>query len=280
MSEPTRPLVRYHGGKWKLAPWLISFFPAHRVYVEPYGGGGSVLLRKPRSYGEIYNDLDGEIVNLFRVARDNGDELVRICTLTPFSRDEFLLSYEPVDDPLEQARRTLVRSFMGFGSASVSKQVSGFRANSNRSGTTPAHDWNNYPEALEKTIQRLSGIVIENRFAKDVISQHDSVSTLHYIDPPYVKSTRYLEEKTHCYKYEMSDEDHRELAALLHSVKGMVVLSGYPCDLYDNELYADWQRVERPSFADGAKERTEVIWMNTACVDALDAQQKQIRMFA
>jgi DNA adenine methylase len=280
MSDLTRPLVRYHGGKWMLAPWIISHFPEHRAYTEPYGGGGSVLLRKPRSYAEIYNDLDHEIVNLFRVARDQGDELVRLCELTPFAREEFVESYEPIDEPLEQARRTLVRSFMGFGSASVSKQVSGFRANSNRSGTTPAHDWQNYPEALKLTIQRLRGIVIENRSAIDVIKQHDSDSTLHYVDPPYVKSTRYLGSGTHCYRHEMEDGDHRELAELLHAVKGMVVLSGYPCDLYDKELYADWVRVERQAFADGAKQRTEVVWMNQHCAKALADQEAQQRMFA
>ncbi len=113
---PTRPIVRYHGGKWMLAQWIIAQFPAHRVYVEPFGGGGSVLLRKPRSYAEIYNDLDGEIVNLFLMARDHGEELRRALELTPFARVEFMESYEPSENPIEQARRTVARSFMGFGS--------------------------------------------------------------------------------------------------------------------------------------------------------------------
>ena len=184
-----RPLVRYHGGKWMLAPWVIAHFPEHRCYVEPFGGGGSVLLRKPRSYAEVYNDLGGEIVNLFRVARSRGEELARLVELTPFARTEFAESYEPADDELEQARRTLVRSFMGFGSNSL-HQKSGFRANSNRSGTTPAHDWMNYPDALRMTIQRLRGVVIENRDAMACMLHHDSPQTLHYCDPPYVFSTR------------------------------------------------------------------------------------------
>jgi DNA adenine methylase len=101
-----RPLLRYHGGKWRIAPWIISFFPSHRVYVELFGGGGSVLLRKGRSHEEVYNDLDSDIVNLFRVTRGNGEELRRKLALTPFSREEYVLSYRPTNDPVEKARRT------------------------------------------------------------------------------------------------------------------------------------------------------------------------------
>ncbi len=257
-----RPLVRYHGGKWILAPWIISHFPKHRVYVEPFGGGASVLLRKPRSYAEIYNDLDGEIVNLFQVARERGNDLAQLCELTPFSREEFETSYIQSDDPLEQARRTLARSFMGFGSASVSMQKSGFRANSNRSGTTPAHDWMNYPDALRITIQRLRGIVIENRDAIEVMQAHDGPETLHYVDPPYAHETRYLKNKTHCYRHELSDADHHALAAGLSQLKGMVIISGYRCDLYDN-LYAGWRRIDRAAHADGARDRIESLWLST-----------------
>lgn len=122
---PRRPVLRYHGGKWRLAPWICAHFPAHRLYVEPFGGAASVLLRKPRSYGEIYNDLDGEIVNVFRVLRDNGHALRAALELTPFAREEFAESYMPHSDPIEQARRTIVRSFQGFGSAAVCGE--GFR---------------------------------------------------------------------------------------------------------------------------------------------------------
>ncbi len=280
MNDLTRPLVRYHGGKWKLAPWILSFFPKHKVYVEAFGGGGSVLLRKERSYAEIYNDLDSEIVNLFKVARECGEKLISVCELTPFSRVEFDLSYQPIDDPLEQARRTLVRSFMGFGSASVSKQKSGFRANSNRSGTTPAHDWANYPEALKLVIERLQGVVIENRDAISCMKHHDTEETLMYVDPPYILSTRYMKNKTHCYKHEMQDECHIKLAEYLQTVKGMVVLSGYPCELYDSDLFKSWERFEKPSFADGAKPRVEVIYINSNCSKYLHEELKQQRMFA
>lgn len=263
--EPTRPVLRYHGGKWRLAPWIIGHFPAHRVYVEPFGGAASVLMRKPRTYSEVYNDLDGELVNLFRVLRTAGDRLIRALSLTPFARDEFVESYTPAADTVEQARRTVVRSFMGFGSNAHNRKT-GFRANSNRSNTTPAHDWGNYPQSVPAMVERLRGVVIENRPAVEVIRQHDGPLTLHYVDPPYPSGTR---DDGADYGHEMTDDDHRELAAVLRSVEGMVVLSGYPCDLYDRELYPDWHRVTRRALADGARERTEVLWLNPAAVDRL-----------
>jgi DNA adenine methylase len=274
MTECKRPIVRYHGGKWRLAPWIIEHLPQHRVYVEPFGGGGSVLLRKPRSYAEVYNDLDGEIVNVFRVARDRGDELRQALELTPFARAEFMGSYAPTGEPLEQARRTILRAFQGFGSASACGEVSGFRANSNRSGTTPAHDWRNYPSAFGAIVDRLRGVVIENRDALEVMAKHDGPETVHYVDPPYVHSTRSAKarkkvngkESLHrkAYRHEMTDADHERLADALHGLKDALVLSGYGCDLYDR-LYRGWQRVERAAHADGARDRIEVLWLSKKC---------------
>jgi len=263
MDMCKRPILRWHGGKWILANWIIQHLPNHRIYVEPFGGAGSVLLRKPRSYAEVYNDLDGEVVNLFRVARDQGDELRRALELTPFARNEFALSYEPTEDPVEQARRTVARSFMGFGSNSHNK-ATGFRANSNRSGTTPAHDWRNYPEAFVSVIERLRGVCIENRDAVEVMQAHDGDETVHYVDPPYVAATR---DKGGDYRHEMTDADHEALAAELHKLRGAVILSGYASPLYD-DLYSDWQRVKRVAMADGARARTEVLWLSPRCPSA------------
>lgn len=270
---PARPLLRYHGGKWMLAPWIIDHLPPHRVYVEPYGGAASVLLRKPRSYGEVYNDLDGEIVNLFRVVRERSKDLTRALLWTPFSRTEYrVTAFGPTDDPLEMARRTVIRSFMGFGSNSIQRAVkSGFRSNSNRSGTTPAHNWMEFPANVRAVARRFRGVVVENLPAMDVVKQHDSPETLIYADPPYVHETRMTvtQHGQHGYRHEMTDDDHRAMAATLRSVRGMVVLSGYPCDLYDRELFHDWHRVEREALADGARKRTEVLWINAAAWDGL-----------
>lgn len=256
---PTRPALRWHGGKWLLAPWIISLFPAHRIYVEPFGGAASVLIRKPRSYAEVYNDLDSDAVNLFQVLRsDRAGELVSLLHITPFARDEFNEAYQSSADPVERARRLVIRSFMGFGSNGHAR-VTGFRANSNRSGTTPAHDWNNYPDCLVAVIERLKGVVIENRDAWEVMQAHDGPETLHYVDPPYIFDTR--SDLSKDYAHELTDDDHRSLLERLRTLAGMVVLSGYPHALYDGIL-SDWRRIERPSLADGARARTEVLWIN------------------
>lgn len=258
INHPTRPLLRWHGGKWRLAPWVISHFPAHRTYVEPFGGAASVLLRKERSYAEIYNDLDDDIVNLFRVLRaGRGDELISALRLTPFASTEFFEAYEATDCDLERARRLIIRSFMGFGSNGAN-QKTGFRSNSNRSGTTPAHDWVNYPDALSATIERLQGVVVMKQDAMKVMATHDGEETLHYVDPPYVLSTR---DAGNDYAHELSDDDHRQLCHFMRSLEGKVVISGYLNEIYDNRL-SDWWRVEKKSLADGARDRTEVLWMN------------------
>ena len=217
-----------------------------------------MLLRKPRAYAEVYNDLDGEIVNLFVQARENGEALAKLVELTPFARSEFAESYSSSSEPLEQARRTLIRSFMGFGSNAHNK-ATGFRANSNHSGTPPAHDWMNYPDALRITIQRLRGIVIENRDALKCMQQHDGLETLHYVDPPYVMSTR--SDKHSDYSHEMTDEDHQVLATGLKELGGMVIVSGYRSALYDS-LYGGWKRIDRAAHADGAAKRIESLWLS------------------
>lgn len=263
-KAPRRPLVRYHGGKWRLAPWIISHFPEHRTYVEPFGGGGSVLLRKPRSYAEVYNDLDGEIVNLFRVVRDQGEAFVKAIRLTPFAREEFVQAYEPTPDCFEQARRTMVRSGMGFGSSGTSSLIkTGFRGSATRSGTHPGSDWRNQPLNLEDVVERLRGVIIENTAAVKVMAYHDSPQTLHYVDPPYVQSLR-----TWCkpgskeaYRHEMTDADHVDLLRFLKTLKGMVVVSGYRCDIYDQELDG-WTRIDKSAMADKAMPRVESLWLN------------------
>lgn len=215
-------------------------------------------MRKTRSYAEVYNDVDGEIVNLFRMLRDNGPELSEKIRLTPYSRDEYVLSYQKSDDPIEQARRTLTRSLMGFGSNSHSKRT-GFRGNAFRNGTPPSKDWTTYPASMVEFIERLRGVIIENREASRVLDSYDSKETLVYADPPYVHNSRSNPEKTQ-YRFEMTDDGHVELSEHLHRIQSAMVISGYSCELY-NDLYSDWERVEKSTYADGAKPRTECLWL-------------------
>lgn len=283
-SMPTRPSLRYHGGKWRLADWVISHFPPHRIYVEPYAGAASVLLRKPRANGELISDLDGEVINLFRVLRDPSQarELERLVRLTPYARSEYEAAYLPADDPIEQARRTLLKSFGGFGSDGLTATwQTGFRDNLRRAHGVPATDWANYTEAIKSLTERLRGVVIENRPALTVIRKHDTPDTLFYCDPPYPHDTRAGHRKRkHAYRFEMTDDEHRELAAALRALKGMVVLSGYACPLYDAELFADWRRFEKKTHADGAQDRIEVLWLNEAAHARLNASRVQPSMFS
>lgn len=275
MTAPGHPLLRWHGGKWLLAPWIIQHFPAHRVYVEPYGGAWSVGFRKARAYAEIWNDLDSELVNLFKVLQDpaRAARLVEAISLTPFAREEFNAAYSPCRNAVERARRLLVRSFMGHGSDGASGIYrTGFRAASNRSGTTPAHDWENYPPALVAIIERLRGVVIESRPAVQLMQRHDAPDALHFVDPPYLHETRARANRRPdnggVYRHEMTEDHHAELLAMLPRLTGMVVLCGYPSQMYDDAL-PDWRRVERRAMADGALVRTEVLWLNPALVARL-----------
>ncbi|MBB2196598.1 DNA adenine methylase [Gluconacetobacter sp. 1c LMG 22058] len=156
MTAIPRPALRWHGGKWRLAPWVIEHFPPHDCYVEPFGGAASVLLRKPRVGAEVYNDLDDDVVGLFRVLRnaDQAQRLIDQLRLTPFARAEDADCRRPAPDadPVERARRMIARSFMGFGSdSSRQDRTTGFRSSTNRDGgkSTPARDWSNYPDPMD-----------------------------------------------------------------------------------------------------------------------------------
>jgi DNA adenine methylase len=265
-------VLRYHGGKFRLAARIIALFPPHRIYVEPFGGAASVLMQKERSFAEIYNDLDCEIVNVFRVLRDAAQavRLAELCALTPWSRVEFREAYVPCDDAVEQARRTIARSFMAHGSTSIRLNRTGFRAKNYRRHQSAAGDWRGWPDAVPAFVERLRGVTIECRPALEVIAQQDTPETLFFCDPPYLFATRTSlvnKGRDSGYRHELSDEDHRALAAVLSCVAGMVVLCGYPSALYD-ALYPEWWRIELPARCDGGLARTEVLWLNPAAVAA------------
>ncbi|MFT4191889.1 MAG: DNA adenine methylase [Comamonas sp.] len=264
-SEVRRALLRYFGGKWAIAPWVMAHFPAHRVYVEPFGGAASVLLRKPRSCIEVYNDLDEEIAGIFRLVQDpvTCQALIRRLRRTPYSRREFELAFQPSSDPIIRAQRAITRAYQAFHHESLfNLKKTSFADARHRTGIhAKSHEWASYPRSLVSIARRLQGVIIECRPATEIIKAQDTPDTLFFVDPPYMPSTR----TQSGYRHEMTEAEHVALLNQLKTIKGLVVLAGYPSDLYDSAL-SDWRRVERPHRAAGStRTRTEVLWISPNC---------------
>jgi len=273
-DAPRRPALRYYGGKWKLAPWIISHFPPHQNYVEPCGGAASVLLQKPRSPLETYNDLDGNVVNFFRVLRDQPDELIRKIRLTPWARAEYELSLEPCEDVVERARRFWVWCWMGIGGIG-----SGWRCitdTSTRNGTKWPRDNINIGHLLTVSA-RFVGVQIESGDWRNIVTRYDNEWALFYLDPPYVPAER---ERAGRYHFEWTAEQHDAGADLLRQCTGYVIVSGYACDLY-RDLYEahGWKRVDKEAQTNSGGKRIESLWLSPRTVEAL-AQLEQMAMFS
>ena len=267
MNAPTRPVLRYHGGKWRIAEWVISHFPPHRVYVEPFGGAASVLLQKPMAFVEVYNDLDDHVVSLFRILRDpaRAEELRRLVGLTPFSRAEHAAAFEVSNDPLEEARRFIIRSFQSLGNKDRCK-TNGWRTRTAKSLWSPCIAWNGWHETIPDICLRLRDTIIENMPWQRVCEVYDDPDTLIYLDPPYVRGSR-SRDLQNVYAHELTDADHLELLAWARQAKGMVILSGYRHPLYEDGLRG-WSRTETKARAQANSQRVEVLWCNAAAVRA------------
>lgn len=257
------PLIRYHGGKFRIADWIISQFPSHRTYVEPFGGGASVLLAKPPSCVEVYNDLDNDVVNFFEVLRDNqlSQELAHLIELTPYSRTEFLNARTDTTSKVEQARRLVVRAQMGFGSAGATKGNTGFRLDTARGGSDIVTIWQRQPEVILQAAARFKKVLIENRNAIKVIQDHDREDTLFFVDPPYVMDTRNTGGKT--YRHEMTDADHNHLISVLQQCKGMVIVCGYEHPIYESLKWKKFKKAVAATGQAGSVMREEVLWINS-----------------
>lgn len=266
MKAPTRPALRYYGGKWNLAPWIISHFPAHKNYVEPCGGAASVLLQKPRSALETYNDLDGNVVNFFRVLRDRPDELIQKIKLTPWAREEYDNCLIMGDEPIEAARRMFVRSWCSRNGATNfdNQATSGFQTHMRHKD----YPTELYFDALNTVAARFIGVQIEQRDALAVIESYSNDDSLIYFDPPYVKTER---TKQDWYAFEWDEEAHRAAAGVLLACDGLVVMSGYASPLY-TDLYEahGWARRDREAQTNSGGKRVESIWLSPRTVQALD----------
>ena len=263
----TRKIIAFgwYGGKYSHLDWLLPLLPKTKHYCEPFGGSAAVLLNREPSPIETYNDLDGEIVNFFRVLRDQKDKLIEAICLTPFSREEFELALrveEGISD-LERARRFYVRARQvrtGLAQTASSGRWAYCRLTSRAGMAGAVSRWLGAVEDLPYIAQRLLRVQIEHAPAIEVIKRYDSKETLFYCDPPYPHESR---GDNNAYAYEMSDEEHYILAQVLHSIVGKVALSSYDCNLM-NDLYRDWRKILSPSKNCHSVKtpRREVLWVN------------------
>lgn len=257
----TRPALRYFGGKWRIAGWVISHLPEHRTFVEAFGGGASVLLQKPKSRIEVFNDIAGAVVNFFRVLRDRPGELLRALELTPFALDEYKLCRAQDGDELERARRFFVRSWGGYQGTSGSQLLKQLRSRGWRRPThrDQAGEYAGAIQSLPAAVARLQQVSIDHLDWREVLDRYDKPDTCFYLDPPYLHSTRGRTAPSDGYgEHELSGEDHRELCERARSLAGAVVLSGYPSPEYDAWLEG-WDRHQRGHHHRGGR-TVEVLW--------------------
>ena len=240
----------WYGGKFSHLHWLLPLLPSCHHYCEPFAGSAAVLLNRTPAPIETYNDLDGEVCNFFRVLRDEKQSLVEAIALTPFSREEFAVAcrLDPDLTPVERARRFYIRARQvrtGLAQrASVGRWAN--CKNTSRAGMSGGISrWLGGVRLLPEIAARLLRVQIENRPAIQVISLYDSSDTLFYCDPPYIHETR---GDSNAYSHEMTDDQHRALAAILNFAQAKVALSNYPCPLLD-ELYppGKWWKTVGPA---------------------------------
>jgi DNA adenine methylase len=252
-----KTILKYPGAKNRIANWICEYIPTHKVYLEPYFGSGAVFFNKIPAGIETLNDLDGNIVNYFRVIREKVQELVEQLEMTPYSREEYYKAFEisQEDSEVERARKFAVRCWQGFGCSNVHRN--GFRSSQQSKSPHTTKEWRSLPERLIEASERLKNAQIENLPAVELINRYDTEDVFIYVDPPYLHSTR----KNYLYRYEMKDAEHEELLKTLASHPGKVLLSGYDNDLY-NDMLPGWHKVQKKTQAEAGKIRVETLWMN------------------
>jgi DNA adenine methylase len=268
ISKPKKLIAfGWYGGKFSHLDWLLPQLPDCLHYCEPFAGSGAVLLNKVPSPVETYNDIDGEVVNFFKVLREEKEALIEQIALTPFSREEFGLACElnPDLSNLERARRFYIRARQvrtGLAQTATIGRWANCKNTSRAGMSGVVSRWLGGVEQLEFIAERLLRVQIENRPAIDVIKLYDGKETLFYCDPPYIHETR---GDTKSYGYEMDNSAHKELAETLNAVEGLVALSNYECDLME-ELYPSgkWTKIYSPEKTIHSTKdvRQEVLWVN------------------
>lgn len=256
----------WYGGKFSHLDWLLPLLPECHHYCEPFGGSAAVLLNRCPSPVETYNDLDNEVVNFFRVLREQKAAIIEAIGMTPFSREEFFYACTPPASPissLERARRFFVRARQvrtGLAQTASLGRWANCKNTSRKGMSGVVSRWLGSVEALPEIAERFLRVQIENRPALEIIDLYDDSETLFYCDPPYVHDSR---GDSKAYGYEMTDEQHRSFSNKLHKIRGRAAVSGYQGSLYDS-LFGDWRKIVAPAKQCHSikKERQEVLWVN------------------
>lgn len=253
-----KAVMNYPGSKWSIARWIISYFPDHHSYLEPFFGSGAVLFNKPRSNIETVNDLDDNVVNLFEWIRKDPERLAHEIYWTPYARKVYDDAFAGMPkDSLDKAVNFYIRLNMGHGFRTNGEKVGWKNDVQGRERSYASQDWCNLPEKIMQAADRLRGVQIENKPAAELIQRFNYPNVLIYADPPYVLCTRHGKQ----YRHEMDDKDQGELLDALLVHKGKVLLSGYDSDLYNDRLHG-WHREETTCYSQARSKKREVLWMN------------------
>ncbi|EUJ27349.1 DNA adenine methylase [Listeria cornellensis] len=258
-----KPILNYPGSKRKMAKLLANKMPGHSTYLEPFAGSLAMLFEKEKSIKETVNDLDGRVVNLFRVIRNHPEELKRLLQYTPFSREEYQNSYVVNDDPIEDARLFLVRCWMAIGAKT--SDITGWRSCIAPNSPDTPRQWNSLHDRIDPIVERLKDVQIENQDALKLIERYNRPYVFIYADPPYPLSTR----SNRMYANEMTDDDHMALLEKLKEHTGPVWLSSYENDLYNQEL-PNWEKRHYIMTAEAGASRTETLYINPAGAKEID----------
>lgn len=232
--EMSRSPLIWFGGKAKQAQHIISKMPEHKVYIEPFGGAAHVISQKAPTNHEVYNDIDGIVVNFILQAIENTDLLIQKCRQLPYSRQlyEKWRRENLPKDPLEKAVRFfyLNRSAISKGNSEEVPKT-GWR-HSTTSSQNPAKGYVNACEHIRAFAQRMQGVMIEHLDFREIIHKYDSEEALFYVDPPYIGREKF-------YAGGFTLESHYELAEMLNGIKGKAIVSYYPDHLI-SDLYKGW----------------------------------------
>ncbi|PAF15934.1 DNA adenine methylase [Terribacillus saccharophilus] len=229
------PLI-WFGGKSKYAKHIINRMPPHKIYIEPFGGAAHVIAQKGRANHEVYNDIDGLVVNFILQCIEKKELLIDTCSQLPYSRElyERWKSETMPDSEFARAVRFFYLNRCGISKGNADEVPRTGWRHSTTSNQNPADGYVSACSMIDQFSRRMRGVMIERLDFRDIIEKYDAPDALFYIDPPYVGREKY-------YAGEFSKKDHEDLARLLQNIKGKAIVSYYE-DPMISELYSDWHR--------------------------------------